>query len=344
VYIQGSATVTATATNGINVSVSNGVAATVLLDGVEALNGSQVTAGVVSGSLNLTVQNSYLTGGFAVNSSELPTAGSITLNNNTIVGSGAGTGVYFDGSGTTALTYYNNIITNFATGIDIEGTVGATASGDNALYGLTNRYAGTAVAGPGYVLTNPELDTNTPPGLLSGSPCLGTGTSAHAPSTDFWGNARSATFVDIGAVSGPPGGARPVPPPVTGYSQAFVNGATPSTQCTAWQSFQSNLTGTYGTVTISGSNSTVQAVCTGADANTICQALHSNTTTTVTCGGHTFYTGTCGSGTELSADNAVCSCGTTGFTVRPCIGNDNWGGIEGVTCAAASQTLNVVCE
>jgi hypothetical protein len=195
------------------------------------------------------------------------------------------------------------------------------------------------------VLTNPELDTNTPPGILSGSPCLGAATSGHAPATDFWGNARSTTSEDIGAVAGPPQGTRPVPPPVTLYSQAFTQGATPTTQCSAWTAFTSSLTNTtYGTLIVGGSASTVQATCTGSEAATICEALHAGTTTSASCGGHTWYVGTCGSGTELSADNAVCSCGTTGFTVRPCIGNDNWGGIEGVTCDAASQTLTVTCE
>jgi len=343
--IGGSATVTGSTTYGVNVDITNGTVANVLLDGVEALNGAQVTAGVSSGTLNLVVQNSYLTGGFAVSSSALPSAGSIALLNNTLVGSGSGTGMYFDGAGTTSIQYFNNIIENFNVGIDVEGTVGATASGDNALFNLTNRYAGTAVAGPGYVLTSPDLDTNTPPGLLSGSPCVGAGAAAHAPTTDFWGNARNPNQVDIGAVSGPAGGPRALPPVENFYSQAFAQGVTPTTQCTAWQSYQSALTGNYGTVTLGGSNSTTMATCTGASANTICQALHTNgTVSALSCGGHTWYVGTCGSGTEVSADNTLCACGTTGFTARPCIGNDNWGGVEGTTCDAPGQTLTVTCE
>ena len=44
--IGGSATVTGSTTYGVNIDITSGAAANVLLDGVEALNGAQVTAGV----------------------------------------------------------------------------------------------------------------------------------------------------------------------------------------------------------------------------------------------------------------------------------------------------------
>jgi hypothetical protein len=345
--IGSAAAVTHTSAYSIEVALASGTSSNVLLDGVAVPNGGFVSVGVQSGTLGFVMQNSYVTGGFT--SSGL-SAGSIGLFNNTIVGSSstAGTGVYISGSGSPSVAYFNNIVDTFNLGVDLEGTLGAVTFGNNALYNLTTRYGGSAVVGTGYVLTNPNLDSNTPPGLLSGSPLLGAGNASNAPSTDFWGNARNKSFVDIGAVSGPVGPALPAPPvPQSNtYSQAFQNGVTPTTQCTAWTTYQSSLlAGGYSLVTISGSNDTAGVTCTGAAANTICQAIHSGATTTTVCNGHTWYTGPCGSGTEVTADSALCSCGSGAtYTVRPCIGNDNWGGMDGVTCAAASQTLDVICQ
>jgi hypothetical protein len=127
------------------------------------------------------------------------------------------------------------------------------------------------------------------------------------------------------------------------YSQAFTSGATPSTQCTAWTTFQAALTGTYTSITVSGTNDTTGRTCTGTGANTLCQALHSGTATNVVCNGHTWYVDTCGA-VELTADDAACMCETPGYSVRPCIGNLNWGGVNTTTCSPPSQTLTVTCQ
>ena len=124
----------------------------------------------------------------------------------------------------------------------------------------------------------------------------------------------------------------------------------PTTQCTDWQTFRGKLTGTYSSVTISGSNDTVGRTCTGTAANTICQAMHNKTTVSaLSCGGYIWnvdescYVNT--PDVEISADNSTCTCQSSGgYDVRPCIGNENWGGINGVTCNAASQTLTVTCK
>jgi hypothetical protein len=346
--VAGSATVTHTSANTIQVVTGSGVTANVLLDGVEVVNGGTTAVGS-SGTLTFTLQNSYLTGPFAVSGGAVPTGGAINLFNNTIVGPGSttGTGIYLTGSSSTQLSYFNNIVTNFDLGVDIEGTVGSTSFGNNALYGLTTRYGGSAVVGTGYVLTNPDLSTSTPPALAAGSPCIGAGSAAHAPATDFWGNTRNAGLVDIGAVAGPAGSPLPAPPVQTPstYSQSFTQDVAATTQCTAWTAFQSALTGSYSLVTMNGSTDSAGQSCAGTAANTICQALHAGTATSVACDGHTWYTGTCGSGIELSVDTAVCSCDSSaGFTVRPCIGGANWGGVDTVTCDAPTQTMNVFCE
>jgi hypothetical protein len=45
----------------------------------------------------------------------------------------------------------------------------------------------------------------------------------------------------------------------------------------------------------------------------------------------------------LSANGDICRC-SSGYVVRPCIGNQNWGGVNGNTCNAGAQTMRVVCD
>ena len=86
--------------------------------------------------------------------------------------------------------------------------------------------------------------------------------------------------------------------------------------------------------------------CTGAAANTLCQALHGNTAVSpVSRGGYTWTTGTCGRGIELSADGTVCNCSTPGYCVRPASRPPSTGaGIATNTCNAPTQTITVTCQ
>jgi hypothetical protein len=130
------------------------------------------------------------------------------------------------------------------------------------------------------------------------------------------------------------------------YSDSFTNGSASPNQCVDWRAFTAQLTGVYSSITLSGSNDTVGVTCLGASANTLCQALHTNTTVSgLACGGRSWTVeGSCGgSEPELSANGNWCGCGA-GYDVRPCIGNSNWGGIDGATCGAASQTISVICQ
>ena len=69
----------------------------------------------------------------------------------------------------------------------------------------------------------------------------------------------------------------------------------------------------------------------------------------VFCNGMYWTFGKCGWGNEISAhDKNVgdCACKKTGdnsYTVRPLIGNANWGGV-GKSCSASSQTLQVILK
>jgi cysteine-rich repeat protein len=127
------------------------------------------------------------------------------------------------------------------------------------------------------------------------------------------------------------------------FSQAFVAGQSSPNQCTAWNNWRGSLAGPYTKITLRGSNDPVGSVCNGAGANTLCQALKNNQSVSVACDGKTYRTGQCGGGIEITTTAAICFC-DAGYTVRPCIGNLNWGGINGPTCGAANQTLEVVCQ
>jgi hypothetical protein len=127
------------------------------------------------------------------------------------------------------------------------------------------------------------------------------------------------------------------------YSQGFVSGATPSSQCTAWTTFRSLLTaGSYTSMKISGTNDPVGITLTNAAyVLAIANALQTYTAYgPVSSNGYSWMVGGCGSGPELTATGVICQC-NTGYTVRPCIGNYNWGGVAGSTCSAGSQTLTV---
>ena len=125
------------------------------------------------------------------------------------------------------------------------------------------------------------------------------------------------------------------------YSQTFTSGATPSAQCTAWTTFASALPlRTYTSMTLRGSlDMTGVSVTTPAVISGIVLALRTSTAYgPVTSNGRSWAVGLCGSGYEVSANGAACAC-STGYDIRPCIGNSNFGGINGASCSAATQTI-----
>jgi len=132
------------------------------------------------------------------------------------------------------------------------------------------------------------------------------------------------------------------------YSEYFTGGTaynSSTSQYINWGTFIGQLTPrTYLSVTIKGSNdATGVSVTDPTVATAIASALYNGTQgSTWTSGGRTWAVGTCGLGMELSASNSVCNCTTPGYIVRPQIANTNWGGINGATCDAGSQTLTVV--
>lgn len=62
------------------------------------------------------------------------------------------------------------------------------------------------------------------------------------------------------------------------------------------------------------------------------------------CNGKTWRIGQCGGGRSIAVGSTGdCSCTTKAWTVRPLIGNSNWGGV-GNECRAHSQTLTIIFE
>ena len=130
------------------------------------------------------------------------------------------------------------------------------------------------------------------------------------------------------------------------YSQVFSSGVTPTSQCTAWTSFVAQLIGrSYSLLTLRGSSDPVGVTVTDpVIIGNIALALSTSVAYgPVTTNSRLWAVGSCGGGYELSASGAVCAC-VTGYNVRPCIGNSNYGGINNVTCSAATQTIIVTFQ
>ncbi len=135
------------------------------------------------------------------------------------------------------------------------------------------------------------------------------------------------------------------------YSQSFTSGSSPSSQCTAWDAFRASLLSSYQyrTMIISGTNNTTGITCTNPTVvAALANALRTNGTYTGSSDGFNWgvFSSGCGSGcgngtVELNTVGSACAC-ATGYTIRPNIGNANWGCINGSSCGAGSQTMTVI--
>jgi hypothetical protein len=128
------------------------------------------------------------------------------------------------------------------------------------------------------------------------------------------------------------------------YTGQFQQNQTPNQQCNDWNTFRGKLNGNYTSITISGSNDQVGVTCQGGPAGQLCTALLNNQSITVQCSGRQWMTGQCGGGIELSAAGNICGCNSPAYLVRPCIGNQNWGGVNSATCGGPTQTITVTCK
>ncbi len=135
------------------------------------------------------------------------------------------------------------------------------------------------------------------------------------------------------------------------YSQTFVSGTytVSSSQCLAWLTFQSLLvSSSYTSMTMKGTNDPTGITLTNpAYILGIANALRTNGAYgPVTSNGYSWAVGNCavsGVYAELTATGCVCCC-NTGYTLRPCIGNYNWGAINAYTCSPSAQTMEVIFQ
>ena len=132
------------------------------------------------------------------------------------------------------------------------------------------------------------------------------------------------------------------------FSQNFFQFQSPSSaQCNSWNDFLNNqlVDGSYSSVTMSGTFDPTGVTCSDpAAATQICQALHHGSFASVFCNGHAWNVGQCG-GTVFDLDADICFCDFgSAHAIRPCIFNQNWGGVNTDTCGAPSQNITIVCQ
>ncbi|MBP6829583.1 MAG: hypothetical protein KA978_02310, partial [Deltaproteobacteria bacterium] len=138
-------------------------------------------------------------------------------------------------------------------------------------------------------------------------------------------------------------------PAGSAYQAGFTAGVAPvgTLSCSRWDAFRASLdpARTYTSITMSGSNNTTGRTCTGAAANSICQALRTGSSFSVSCGGNTWTVGQCYAGRiELNADGLFCNCSSQ-WSMRPCHEDPNFGGVGGPSsCGQAYQTLQANCQ
>ncbi|CAF3533404.1 unnamed protein product [Rotaria socialis] len=131
------------------------------------------------------------------------------------------------------------------------------------------------------------------------------------------------------------------------YSQNFTNGHTATAQCTVWTSFVAQLiqqpyilltmSGTFDPIGVSVTDPTVIA--------NISLALRTSTAYgPVTSNSNSWAVGLCGPSYELSASGTTCMCRTPGYSIRPCLTNQNYGGVNTTTCSGPNQTMTVIFQ
>ena len=117
-----------------------------------------------------------------------------------------------------------------------------------------------------------------------------------------------------------------------------------STYCTSMETFQASLVGKQTTSITLGAGGSSYSCTDATTAKQITDAFSTCTTTctsqSFSCNGVNWWIGKCGPGGEIGIGTSICSCSGT-ISIRPCINNNNWGGLGSNTCGQSSQTLSV---
>jgi hypothetical protein len=131
------------------------------------------------------------------------------------------------------------------------------------------------------------------------------------------------------------------------FSQLFTQNAAPTTTIeTAWNTFRASLTGTYTTFRFFSNLNVGVTVTDGSLVQTLANGLRTATITAVTIGGVSWRVGTgCGTpkigGVAVEFSNIASCSGASTYALRPMINNANWGGVNGSTVGAATQTITL---
>ena len=128
------------------------------------------------------------------------------------------------------------------------------------------------------------------------------------------------------------------------WSDNFTRNTTPTAQQVAsYDAFWDNITVDQGWDNISIGTPEDYVTCTEPN-NIINLYKQKNSNASYMCDGKKWNVGICGQGMSIAVGTSGdCSCARSAWTVRPGIGNSNWGGV-GNECRAHSQTLTVFFE
>jgi len=140
------------------------------------------------------------------------------------------------------------------------------------------------------------------------------------------------------------------------FSEKFFGGASycpGDPQYDNWGAFRAQLDTNllfFTSVTIKGDLDPIGLTCTDPImVNQIAGSLRDGVMGDWACGPINFHVGiSCSGGcaipgddVEFNASGTDCQCTDPGYVLRPCIGNGNWGGLNGPTCNAVNQIMEV---
>jgi hypothetical protein len=195
---------------------------------------------------------------------------------------------------------------------------------------------------PTNTITPTETPTNTPTETPTNTP---TNTPTETPT-----NTPTPTLTPtITSTNTPTPTITPSPTPVTGvtFSQAFTGATAPSSAIeTAWNTFRSQLIGTYTQFVWSSTNGNSITVSDPTLVQSLANGLRTATVTDVTINSVSWRVGTgCGipkiGGVAVEFSNIVSCDVSSTYALRPMINNANWGGTNQYTVGAPSQTITL---
>ena len=144
------------------------------------------------------------------------------------------------------------------------------------------------------------------------------------------------------------------------YSETFTTGLSycpGDPEYDNWVAFRKQLDTNliaFVSVTIKGDLDPVGKTCTDpAMVMQMAGSLRDGVAGTWMCGAEEFNVGvSCFGGCAVAGDDvefnatpaSSCACSNPGYILRPCIGNQNWGGINGLSCSAPTQIMTVEFE